>query len=143
MPGAGCTKKFRLNGRLLARRSSSIWSRAVRADNVAQESEPSAPAFETAATNAGPLRLPIGAWMIGWVMPSRSMRSVRGHILTSMCATSALDSGRYHGRPGPGQTRFAAIFEPGDHDSAPTDSRAGVALGLSGGIIQTAFADPA
>src|ERR1700743_2781410 len=83
MLGTGGTKKFRLNGRLLARRSSSIWSRAVCAGIVAQESEPSAPALETAATNAGPPKPLIGAWMIGWVMPSRSRRSVRGHISLS------------------------------------------------------------
>ena len=53
MLGTGCTKKFRLNGRLLARRSSSIWSRVVCVGNVAQPIDPSAPALETAATNAG------------------------------------------------------------------------------------------
>src|SRR4051794_11586943 len=83
MLGTRCTKKFRLNGRWLARRSSWIWSRVVCVGNVAQPIEPSAPALETAATNAGALKPLIGAWMIGWVMPSRSRRSVRGHISLS------------------------------------------------------------
>src|SRR5262245_44908343 len=84
MRGAGCTKKFRLNGRLLARRISSTWSRAACVVKTAQGSEPSAPALETAAASAGPLKPLIGAWMIGWLIPSRSRRSVRGHISSSL-----------------------------------------------------------
>jgi hypothetical protein len=33
----------------------------------------------------------IGAWMIGWVMPSRSMRSVRGHISSSQSRLPTAD----------------------------------------------------
>ena len=54
-------------------------SRAASTEEVASPSEPSPPAFETAAASTGVPAEAIGAWMIGCSIPSSWVSSVRGH----------------------------------------------------------------
>src|SRR3954454_21870250 len=65
----------------------------------AQASDPRPPAFDTAAASCGvPGPPPIGAWMIGWRMPSLRSRSVAINL-------SLLDEQDAQRRPAvPGQT---------------------------------------
>src|SRR5262249_2934082 len=78
--GRAWTKKFKLYGRFVAWRSAETWSRTVAGGKPAQPIEPRPPALHTAAASAGGVKPLIGAWMTGWVMPSNSRKSVRGHI---------------------------------------------------------------
>ena len=60
-----------LNGRLVSARTRCTPSIIAAGDSVAAANEPSAPALLTAATSSGVVAPPaIGAWMIGWAMPS-------------------------------------------------------------------------
>src|SRR5476649_2379712 len=64
--GGFCTKKFRQNGLSVSALICSTCSRIFSGDNREQASEPSAPAFDTAAICAGVLLPPaVGPWMMG------------------------------------------------------------------------------
>src|SRR5260221_329932 len=52
---------------------------------MAPPSQPSAPAFETAATSAGVEAPAIGAWTIGWTIFRRSSNRRSGHMACVSC----------------------------------------------------------
>ncbi len=75
--GGAWTKKLALHGRLVAARSSRRPARSGSGSSIAEPSEPSPPALDTAAASPGVLKPAIGAWTIGCAMPRRSV-SARG-----------------------------------------------------------------
>jgi len=79
--GKAWTKKFKLNGRFVVWRIAATCSRIADAGYVAQPIEPRPPALQTAAASAGVVKPLIGACTIGWVIPNRSRKSVRGHMV--------------------------------------------------------------
>src|SRR5215813_7303666 len=61
-------------GRSVLRRMTRITSRSASGLESVPPNPPSAPAFETAAASSAVDAPAMGAWTMGWAMPSRSVR---------------------------------------------------------------------